>query len=393
MNKAKDTIELRDSVEKIQGVPWVNTVATDDKGQALYMNQSVVPYLLAEQLRSCKIPALFAEGLAGLKGNTRDCHWHVDAAAMQAGITPATKMPTLLRDDFVQNSNDSAWLTNPKSPLVGYSPLVAREGDSLKIRTRFALNSLQGDTLLTAEYIEDMVTDNKVYLADLVLDDLLKFCQQKKDDDSLIHACASLKSWNGQANIDSGLGLMYFEFVIDSFYKREKMWRIPFDAKDPLNTPRGLALNKPAVAEGIKDALEEISDIMEDWELPDNANWGDVQLAVRGHERIRLPGGYGNLGIYNVLEPDREDYYSEVETEREISDVHKGSSYIQLVTFNDEGPQAKGLLAFSQSSEASSPFYNDQTKLFSQQVWPIIPFTEEQVKKATVIKQKRLLLP
>jgi acyl-homoserine-lactone acylase len=390
INQANDAIALQDSVETIQGIPWVNTVATDDKGQALYMNQSVVPHLLTEQLKACEIPALVAEGLPALQGNTHACDWHVDPTAAQAGITPATKMPTLLRDDYVQNSNDSAWVTNPKSPLVDYSPLVTRQDRHLKIRTRFALSRLQGDGLLTPEYMEHMVTDNQVYLADLVLEDLLKFCRQQKADDSLTHACTSLKRWDGQANIDSGLGLVYFEFVMDSFYKREKMWRIAFDAKDPLNTPRGLALDDPSVVENIEDALDEISDIIEDWDLPANAHWGDIQLAIRGNEKIRLPGGYGDLGIYNVLEPKREDYYSDEQADRNIIGMKKGSSYIQLVTFNDEGPQVKGLLAFSQSSDVSSPFYNDQTKLFSQQFWPIIPFTEKQIKKASVIKQKKL---
>ncbi|NRA85679.1 MAG: penicillin acylase family protein, partial [Gammaproteobacteria bacterium] len=305
INQAKDAIALRDSVEKIQGIPWVNTLAADDKGQALYMNQSVVPHLLTKQLKDCAIEALVAQGLPALQGNTSACDWYVDPAAAQAGITPATKMPTLLRDDFVQNSNDSAWFTNPKSPLVGYSPLVSRQDSYLKIRTRFGLSSLQGDGLLTAEYMEHMVTDNQVYLADLVLKDLLKLCDQHKSDDSLTHACSSLKSWDGQANIDSGLGLVYFEFVMDSFDEREKMWRIPFDAKNPENTPRGLALDNPDVVEVIIDALDEISDIVEDWDLPENTQWGDIQLAIRGDEKIRLPGAYGDFGVYNVLEPKR----------------------------------------------------------------------------------------
>jgi acyl-homoserine-lactone acylase len=391
INQAKDAIALKDSVEELQGIPWVNTVATDNKGKALYMNQSVVPHLLPEQIKTCGIPEIIAEGLPGLKGNTHTCGWHIDSTAVQSGITPATQMASLLRDDFVQNSNDSAWLTNPKSPLVGYSPLVSRQDKSLKIRTRFALNRLQGDGLLTPKYIENMVTDNKVYLADLVLNDLLQLCRQEKEDTSLIKACISLESWDGKANIDSSLGIMYFEFVMDSFDKREKMWRIPFDAKDPLNTPRGLALDEPSVVEGIKDALYEISDIINDFNLPDNARWGDIQLAIRGDEKIPLPGGYGDLGIYNVLEPKRDDYYSDEQAERNVTGMKKGSSYIQLVMFNEEGPEAKGLLASSQSSDILSPFYNDQTKLFSKQYWPIIPFTEAQIKKATVIKQQILM--
>ncbi|NQZ23488.1 MAG: penicillin acylase family protein [Colwellia sp.] len=387
INQAKDALEIRDSVEDIQGIPWVNTVATDDKGHALYMNQSVVPHLLTKQLKSCQIPALFAEGLPGLKGNTSACHWYVDASAAQAGITPSSKMPTLLRNDYVQNSNDSAWLTNPRTKLEGYSPLVSRQGNKLKLRTRFALKRLQGSDIFTADFIERMVTDNKVYLADLVLDDLLTFCSQQKGD-SLAHACLHLKRWDGQANINSGLGLLYFDSFMEYFHDANQAWRVPFDAKDPVNTPRGIALNNSSVVDGIKEALNEGREKIEAWRLADDTRWGNIQQIVRGGEKISLPGGYGDLGIYNVLETQDQG-----DAKPEQVEVEKGSTYIQLVTFNSEGPQVKGLLASSQSSEVTSPYYSDQTKLFSQQYWPIIPFTEEQIKKASVIKQKRLLLP
>ncbi|NRA55842.1 MAG: acylase [Gammaproteobacteria bacterium] len=388
INKAKDTLSLRDSVEKIQGIPWVNTLAADDKGNALYMNQSVVPYLLKKQLTACEIPELAAEGLPGLKGNSSQCLWHVDPSSAQAGITPAAKMPTLLRDDFVQNSNDSAWLTNPKHPVEGFSPLVTRQDSKLKLRTRFALNRLQGDNLLTERFLEQMVTDNEVYLADLVLADLLAFCVTQQSDESLTQACSSLKSWDGQANIDSGLGFIYFDAFMNFFHNAKQGWRIPFDVQAPLNTPRGIDLNKPSNINGIKQALIEGGERIRKLKLADNARWGDIQLAIRGKDKISLPGGYGDLGIYNVLETAQQD-----DTKPAPLHVEKGSSYIQLVTFTNEGPQAKGLLAFSQSSEVSSPFYNDQTKLFSQQHWPIIPFTEQQINQAIVIERKTLVLP
>ena len=44
------------------------------------------------------------------------------------------------------------------------------------------------------------------------------------------------------------------------------------------------------------------------------------------------------------------------------------------------GPQALGLLAFSQSSEAASPYASDQTRAFSAKRLAPIPFTEAQIK-------------
>ena len=46
------------ATHKIQGIPWVNTLAVDDKGQTLYMNLSVVPNVSADKLAKCSDPRI-----------------------------------------------------------------------------------------------------------------------------------------------------------------------------------------------------------------------------------------------------------------------------------------------------------------------------------------------
>ena len=41
---------------RIQGVPWVNTIAADDRGRALYQDNSVVPDVTKAKIAIC-IPA------------------------------------------------------------------------------------------------------------------------------------------------------------------------------------------------------------------------------------------------------------------------------------------------------------------------------------------------
>ena len=86
INQARDVDALRAAVTKIQGIPWVNTLAADASGKALYMNQSVVPHLLTGQLAECVIPQLAAEGLPALQGNRSDCEW----TPMPAPPSPAS---------------------------------------------------------------------------------------------------------------------------------------------------------------------------------------------------------------------------------------------------------------------------------------------------------------
>ncbi|MNZ30462.1 Acyl-homoserine lactone acylase PvdQ precursor [compost metagenome] len=61
-------------------------------------------------------------------------------------------------------------------------------------------------------------------------------------------------------------------------------------------------------------------------------------------------------------------------------EVVSGTSYLQVVTFDEQGPQAQGLLTFSISSDPASEHARDQTLAFSKKQWSVLPFTEQQIK-------------
>ncbi|MNG24296.1 Acyl-homoserine lactone acylase PvdQ precursor [compost metagenome] len=61
-------------------------------------------------------------------------------------------------------------------------------------------------------------------------------------------------------------------------------------------------------------------------------------------------------------------------------EVVSGTSYLQVVTFDENGPQARGLLAFSLSSDPASKYSRDQTEAFSRKQLSVLPFTEQQIK-------------
>ncbi|MDX4009596.1 penicillin acylase family protein, partial [Pseudomonas aeruginosa] len=144
----------------------------------------------------------------------------------------------------------------------------------------------------------------------------------------------------------------------------------PFDAQRPLDTPQGIALDRPQVATQVRQALADAAAEVEKSGIPDGARWGDLQVSTRGQERIAIPGGDGHFGVYNAIQSVRKGDHLE---------VVGGTSYIQLVTFPEEGPKARGLLAFSQSSDPRSPHYRDQTELFSRQQWQTLPFSDRQI--------------
>lgn len=366
INQADSLDALKGSIRQLQGIPWVNTLAVDADGRALYLNQSVVPYVDQPLLNQCGNPAA-PEPLVVLDGSRSACHWKVDAQAAQPGIFPAHLLPSLERSDFVQNSNDPAWMVNPAQPLTGYSPLVSRNDQPLGMRGRFALERLQGKAKVGVDDLQNMVLDDEVYLARLVLPDLRQWCKGAQTDVQAL--CASLSAWNGKADLNSGIGLVHFQNMVDALTEHPDSWRVAFDPADPQHTPRGLAVEQAAVRKLLHEAaLASLQQVAQDG-VDEGSQWGQVQQAIDG---TPVPGGPQELGVYNAIFSVPHGPGKRL--------VVSGTSYLQLVSFTEQGPQARGLLAFSQSSEAASAYSSDQTRAFSAKQLAPIPFTEAQIK-------------
>lgn len=371
MNRATSLKDLQTSVHTLQGIPWVNTLAADDQGQSLYMNLSVVPNVSAAKLAQCSDPRAGLQMIM-LDGAHSACAWDVDPRAAQAGIFPADQLPQLQRSDYVQHSNDSAWMANPKAPLTGFSPVISQDHIGLGPRARFAIQRLQSleKRPISVVDLQNMVMDNEVYLAGQVMPDLLEFCAKHLGTDAaaLQPLCTSLKAWDQRANLDSGLGLVHFINLVEQLQQIPDAWRVAFDPANPLTTPRGLAIEREPVAKALREAMLASSADVAKLGLTTNSKWGDVQ--VSGQTPIH--GGPQALGIYNAMQT-----VPRADGKREVV---SGSSYLQIVTFDDTGPQAQGLLAFSLSSNPASHYSSDQTQAFSEKKLRPLPFTDAQIK-------------
>lgn len=366
MNQARSLDALQASVNTLQGIPWVNTLAVDDQGQALYMNVSVVPYVDKAKLAACSDPRAGLEMIL-LDGSRSACDWTIDPSAAQPGIYPASQLPQLRRNDYVQHSNDSAWMANPNAPLRGFSPLISQDGQPLGPRARFALQRLSQPGRVSVADLQGMVMDDRVYLAGQVMPDLLTVCETWQGP-----VCASLKAWDQQANLNSGMGLVHFQNIMAQLLDVPDVWRVPFNPADPQHTPRGLDLEQPAVVEAVQHALQASAATVAEQGLTPEMTWGDIQGVNSAGQRIAIHGGPATLGVYNAMQS--------VPVEGGKREVVSGTSYLQTVTFDEHGPQAQGLLAFSIASDPASKHSRDQTEAFSNKQWPRLPFTEAQIK-------------
>ena len=381
---AKDVQGVRAALD-LQGIPWVNTIAADRGGNALYADISSSPNVSAAQQRACTPPALAplfpAAGLAVLDGSRPACEWQNDPASRVPGLRSPGRMPVLTRTDFVANSNNSAWLANPAAPQTGLDPLVGEVNAVQSPRTRMGLlaiarrlngtDGLPGKTFdipsLQATLLREDNLSGEMYAADAA-----SLCQSAGGPE-LEPACAALAAWDRRSSQESRGAALWREF-----WKRARaipnVYAVPFDAGDPVNTPRGLNVADPTTQAALLGALREAASALTTAGVPLDAPLGEVQGVTRGGDFISLPGGPEFEGVLNKVEfaPLAQGGYREV--------VGTSSSYIQTVGFTDSGVQAEAVLTYGQSSNPESPHFSDQTRLFSRSEWVNLPFTQPEIE-------------
>ena len=400
IDRARNVGEIRRAISNA-GVPWVNTIAADRGGDALYADASIVPDVSAMQLERCApgkpAAGLFrSAGLVVLDGSRSDCDWTRDPGSPVPGLTPIVRMPVLVRRDWVQNSNDSYWLTNPAARLTGFSPLIGAADTAQNLRTRAGIAEITarlaaaarpgGPGKLGLADVETMVLRNRNFAAGVVLDDLLAACADAPTANSR-EACAILRAWDRTNDLDSR-GSHVFREWWSAAANIPGVWRLPFDRADPLNTPAGLNLGDEATRAKIWEALDKAVIAIRAAGIALDAPLREVQTRITSHGAVAVPGGTSLEGVLNVIETDATPALS-----RTGYAPASGTSYLQAVTFDDGGPVADALLTYGQSSQADSPFAFDQLEAFARKALPRLPFNAADIARQRVGAVLRLTLP
>ena len=375
IGRATSVAGLKTSLDTVAGLPWVNTVAADRDGNVLYADASVVPRMGAEKFGN---GCLLLQQLLMFDGSRSACAWGQDSGA-PVGIYAPANGPSLLRTDYVGNSNDSYWLSNPRALLTGpapfgFSPLYGRVGVEQSLRTRIGFRQFEEMVAqrkkLQLTDLQELAFANRIHAAELILPELLPACSGNSDT-VLAQACATLAAWDRRANIDSRGAVLFREFwnVAAAIPNR---WTVPLNPADPVNTPSGVA---PAAMPAMLAALKGAAVKLQGLGIPLDGRLGDYQAETRNGVRIPLHGAVGNIdGSYNSLT------MRSGLTATGYNDVHWGTSYVQTVTFDSNGPVAQAMLVYGQSVDPKSPYYADQVSVFSRKEWPVLPFSADQIK-------------
>ena len=371
--RAKNVNDIRAAMRGL-GMPWVNTIAADRDGNAMYADASVVPDVDAAQLARCAPgkPAaalLGAAGLVVLNGSRADCDWRRDPASPVPGLTPIDRMAVAVRGDWVQNSNDSFFYTHPGQTWPAISPLV---GDDVMRRPRtreglFEIRDLVGRGPVTLDRIQRTLFLDRNLMGRVTVPDLLAACPAAPTPETK-EACAVLARWNWTSDLNAKGAVLFREFWRTAS-TIPNVYREPFDKARPEATPTGLNMASAEVAGKVWDALGGAVGKIRDAGFKPDATLAQVQRPAFTDEPVPLHGGDEIEGVLNNLG----DRAKPGITKRGIR-IDYGTSYVQTVSFDERGPVAQAILTYGQSTDPGSPHQTDQLWLFTSKRWPRLPF-------------------
>lgn len=404
MNTADGMDGFQRAVADHQGLPWVNTLAADRDGRAWYVDSSTTPKLTDEanarfvaNLKADPITALaYTLRVALLDGSDPAFEWQDDPDAPEPGILPFADLPQIERDDHVFNSNDPYWLPHLTVQIPEHPALCGLHHEKLSARTRMnaLLASGQGpvspsgpDGRLTPDDVLASVLGNHSLHAELLLDDVLDRVRGAgvvEVDGEAVDvgaAAAVLEAWDRRFDIDSVGAVVWREllasFTLDQRTDAGALFAEAYDPADPVLTPRGLAPAPDGGPDPLVVGLARAVQALAVAGIAVDARLGDVQYVERGGRRWPIHGGYETEGIANViasvgtlaradLQPGPE-LPDPVPGRTEVTGLRVGGypavygvSFLMILAYGDDGPDARGLLVYGQSSDPDSPHHSDQ---------------------------------
>ncbi len=424
MDRARSMDDFVELNERVHGIPWVNTMAADDQGNALYIDASRTPNLSDEAIAAYlqaldddPLTALVADNGAVLLDGSRSLFEWVDDGAAAPGIVSIPRSPMLRRSDYVANANDSYWLTNASAPLTGFSPLFGFERTPRSPRTRMNLMMLTerrpggasgADGKFSFDELAAVEFNERASIAELLRDQVVARCTGAAPvaldggEVDVGPACDALREWDGRLDLASRGALVWRELLgrFDDLLDAGDLFAVPFDPEDPIATPRDLA---PPPAEGpdpVLVALGEATQTLEAAGFAVDATLGEAQFAPRGG-RIPIPGGTNREGAFNIVGFGSGDTTLLPGTERGPTlsrtgltadgyPVNNGSSFMMVAELTPDGPRARAVLSYSQSPTPGSEHFNDQTLLFSEERRRPCLFTEGEIRADPELREERV---
>lgn len=427
MNKATSVQEFVAVHRDIGGIPWVHTMATDKDGNAVYMDSSTVPNWSQEAearypawLEEEPLAALFHDnGAITVDGSDPVFDWVVEDGAWKPGLVPFDKQPRVERTDFVFNANDNHWLPNPDATLEGYPFLYGAERTPRTPRTRMNARYLGqtgpdsasgADGLFDLAELEAAALGGRGILAEELRADVAARCAGAPPVDvdgtsvDISAACQALAGWDGTITLDQAGPAVWREFLGSGEFEwadlgdAGALMSVAFDPDDPVDTPTGLSPEAPVL-----QALAKATQKLEAAGFTPDQPHGEVQFMRKDDEDLPVPGGNFREGVIAIAEYssgnatllDVEPRGSVVNSSTGLTvdgyQVNYGNSFVLAVELDADGPDARAIMTYSQSDHATSPYFDDQTRIYGQGQLRDVQFTSDEIA-ADLVEELQLVL-
>ncbi len=419
-NLAQSVREYDEIEQRYQGIPWVNSIAADRRGEAYYSMDGAIPNV-TDADASASWPAgcagalglatYPATGIAVMDGAHSECNWGTDPDSVSEGLMGPDRIPRLFRDDYVHNGNDSHWVSNPEEPLTGFDRIVGDEETERSLRTRIGLLQVQqrldgsdgmpGNTFRFKQ-LRDIALSNRQYAGELWRDELVSLCESSPSQTGsngpvdVSAACPVLAAWDVHDDLDSSGAILFRRFVqrlLANFQSvptgvssgmytgSNVIWDEQFSAADPVNTPSGLAAESPHVGKALADAVTDLQGAG----IPLDAGLRGYQYETRGGEQIPIHGGPGSAGVFNAINVRWNPTSG-------YPDVPHGTSFIAAMSFRNKGcpVRAHTFVTYGQTENQESPHASDYTRAFSDKRWNRVPFCGRDIRNAPGVRTERV---
>ncbi|WP_417539113.1 penicillin acylase family protein [Marinobacter sp.] len=241
---------------------------------------------------------------------------------------------------------------------------------------------------------------------------------------SVVAACGVLSGWNGTYDLTSR-GAHLFRAFVDIYRSGfEGDLVTQFDPVDPVNTPADPSTTNLGTADdpmlqslGAAVVLLNHANIALDSQLGDVQYYqpsggvvagGDPTNATALSGRIAWHGGDGNVdGAFNAIGVVNNAYAEDTRIPRVVTPAYvgqvgtskeswvaaglsandgegwliaRGTSWHFGLEFTEQGPEAYGLLSYSQSTDSDSDFFIDQSQRYSMKDARKLLFTEDEIE-------------
>jgi acyl-homoserine-lactone acylase len=236
--------------------------------------------------------------------------------------------------------------------------------------------------------VQDAVFNDRQYAGELWRDSLVQLCNTapagyllgSTGPVDVSAACPVLAAWDRHDNLDSPGAVLFRRFASRALANPLPVsvpipivgdlltYSTAFNASDPVNTPSGLNILSPKVSTALADAVTDLRSS----NIPLDASLRDWQYEVRNGERIPIHGGPGTLGVFNALN-------TSWVPGKGYPDVAHGSSFVMVTQFTNGCPDDRSILTYSQSENPASPYFSDQTRMFSNKQWVNPPYCENEI--------------